>query len=345
VGRLAILKNSHHLKGALMKIHAPLHSYHGLAGLFAALFLIVALGQSASAQSTELEYPTPVRANEISGTITARDLGDPRLTRYYYSLTGTPGDLIVIAEGRNLEGDVDVFTAGTLRPLAKVSFYAGGTTSGGAKTIYLKNRESLILRVEARTPNDNEGSFRIRFEGSFEPVLGDVVVPDPVGPPSTETSSAGKKTRRVNAVGARIAEPEEPAVAETSPDSTTEKPAENSAAETPTSTTAEATKPAPTRPRPRNRRSRTPRSTRATTPPAETATTMPTLEPTPAPATEPEVAGPRLIIETRDGMRVERYMTTVRRVTVERGQLVVVTRDGKVERQPMSNVLRMAIEP
>jgi hypothetical protein len=271
-------------------------------------------------------------------------LGDARLTRYYYSLTGTPGDLIVVAEGRNLEGDVDVFTAGTLRPLAKVSFYAGGTASGGAKTIYLKNRESLILRVEARTPNDNEGSFRVRFEGSFEPILGDVVVPEPVGPPSTETSSAGKKTRRVNAVGARIEEPEEPAptVAETSPDSTTENPA---AAETPTSTTAEATKPAPTRPRPRNRRSRTPRSTRATGPPAETATTAPRVEPTPAPATEPEAAGPRLIIETRDGMRVERYMTTVRRVTVERGQLVVVTRDGKVERQAMSNVLRMAIEP
>ena len=332
-----------------MKIHAPLHSSRGLAALFAALFLILALERGASAQSTELEYPTPVRTNEISGTITARDLGDARLTRYYYSLTGTPGDLIVIAEGRNLEGDVDVFTAGSLRPLAKVSFYVGGTTSGGAKTIYLKNREPLILRVEARTPNDNEGSFRIRFEGSFEPILGEVIVPEPVISPSAETSSAGKKTRRVNAVGARIEEPEEPApaVVETSPDSTSEKPAEASAtAEAPA--TAEATKPTPTRPRPRNRRSsRTPRSTPPGKTPAETATTAPTVEPAPAPAPEvdPAAAGPRLIIETRDGTRVERYMTTVRRVTVERGQLVVVTRDGKVERQPMSNVLRMAIEP
>lgn len=335
-----------------MKIHAPLHSFHRLAGLFA-LLLILALGQSASAQSTELEYPTPVRANEISGTITARDLGDPRLTRYYYSFTGTPGDLIVIAEGRNLEGDVDVFTVGTLRPLAKVSFYAGGTTSGGSKTIYLKNRESLILRVEARTPNDNEGSFRVRFEGSFEPIIGDVLIPEPVGLPSAETSSAGKKTRRVNAVGARIDEPEPaPTVVEnTSPQPispSTEKPAETPAeVETPTATTAEASKPTPTRPRsPRTRRSRTARSTRRTTrPPAQTARTAPTLEPAPAPEAEPAAAGPRLIIETRDGMRVERYMTTVRRVTVERGQVIVVTKDGKIERQPMSNVLRMAIEP
>jgi len=44
-------------------------------------------------------------------------------------------------------------------------------------------------------------------------------------------------------------------------------------------------------------------------------------------------------------MKVERYMTTVRRVTVENGQLIVITKDGHVERQPMSNVLRMAIEP
>ena len=325
-----------------MKIHAPLHSYHGLAGLFAALFLLLAFGESASAQSTEMEYPTPVRTNEISGVITARDLGDARLTRYYYSFTGTPGDLIVTAEGRNLEGDVDVFTMGTLRPLAKVSFYAGGTTSGGSKTIYLKNRESLILRVEARTPNDNEGSFRVRFEGSFEPIIGEVLIPEPIGPPSAETTSAGKKTRRVNAVGARIEEPEPaPTAAETSPESispSTEKPAE-----TPTVATAEAAKPTPTRPRsPRDLRSRPPRPKRS---PAQTATTAPSVQPAPAPEAEPAAAGPRLIIETRDGMRVERYMTTVRRVTVERGQVIVVTKDGKVERQPMSNVLRMAIEP
>jgi phage terminase small subunit len=38
-------------------------------------------------------------------------------------------------------------------------------------------------------------------------------------------------------------------------------------------------------------------------------------------------------------------MSTVRRVTVENGLIVVTTKDGKVERQPMTNVVRMAIEP
>jgi phage terminase small subunit len=44
-------------------------------------------------------------------------------------------------------------------------------------------------------------------------------------------------------------------------------------------------------------------------------------------------------------MRVERFMNTVRRVTVENGQIVVIMKDGKVTRHPMANVTRMAIEP
>jgi hypothetical protein len=35
----------------------------------------------------------------------------------------------------------------------------------------------------------------------------------------------------------------------------------------------------------------------------------------------------------------------VRRVTVEGNQLIVVTKDGKIIRRPMTNVLRMSIEP
>jgi len=32
-------------------------------------------------------------------------------------------------------------------------------------------------------------------------------------------------------------------------------------------------------------------------------------------------------------------------VTIENNQIVVVGRDGRIERQPMTNVLRMSIEP
>ena len=116
-------------------VHAPLKRPNRITAFLSTLVFLFILGGSALAQSTDAEFPTPIRANEISGTIAPRDLGDARLTRYFYSLTGTPGDLIVTVESNNLEGDVDVFTANTLRPLAKVSMYAGSTASGGSKTI------------------------------------------------------------------------------------------------------------------------------------------------------------------------------------------------------------------
>ena len=331
-------------------LYAPHKLHSRWLELLSTFFLLLILAVGAQAQSTDIEFPTPVRSGEISGTIAPRDLGDSRLTRYFYSFTGTPGDLIVTAESENLEGDVDVFTTGTLRPLAKISLYALGTRSSGSKTIYLRTRESLILRVEARTPSDSSGSFRVRFTGTFEPIGSDIPDPEPVIP-TLSSASAPVKGRRVTATGARIIEEPEPqAIVTTKPETETTSPALTTpVTETPapvdTPSTARATKPQPPKPRtPRSTRRSNPRTTRSR--PATTARNKPpAVEPkTPTPTVEP-ASGPRLIIETKDGMRVERYMTTVRRVTVQGGQIVVVTTDGKIERQPMSNVQRMAIEP
>jgi hypothetical protein len=76
--------------------------------------------------------------------------------------------------------------------------------------------------------------------------------------------------------------------------------------------------------------------------PEEPAATTNTTQPA---TPEPSISGPRLIIETKDGLRVERYMTNVRRVTVENGQIVVVLKTGRIERQPLTNILKMSIEP
>ncbi len=312
------------------------------------LMLVVTL--VASAQSTNIEFPTPVTSGEISGEIIARDIGDPRLTRYFYLLTGTPGDLFLTVESNNLNGDVDLFTAGTLRPLAKLSMYAGLSTSSTSRSIYLRRRETLILRVEARSANDDPGRYRIRFSGGFEPLAETTPAPENVEP--TVSESRDKNARRVNSAGARLNE-EPPAVSsrelETLSPATAVRDEEEAAAAKPEAT--EPAKPAPTRPTRTTRtgRTRTPRNTRRT--PSTTAkkteqpaaTTNTTPEPAPA-ATEARV-GPRLIIETTDGMRVERYMSQVRRMTVEKGLLIVVTNDGKIERRAMSNILRVTIEP
>jgi hypothetical protein len=71
------------------------------------------------ARNRPLDFPTPVTGDEISGVITARDIGDsgdPPL----YMLSGTTGDLTLSVEYTNLDGDIDVFTASNMRPLAKI---------------------------------------------------------------------------------------------------------------------------------------------------------------------------------------------------------------------------------
>ena len=105
-----------------------------------------------SAQSLDPNAPAPVRSNSVSARIAARDLGDARLTDHYYAFTGTPGDLLITVQSTNLNGDIDVFTATSLRPLLKLTLYAESATPV-TKGIYLRKREDLILRVEARSPS------------------------------------------------------------------------------------------------------------------------------------------------------------------------------------------------
>jgi hypothetical protein len=79
----------------------------------------------------------------------------------------------------------------------------------------------------------------------------------------------------------------------------------------------------------------------------ETPPSTPAEEPKPKPAPaepEPEV-GPRLVIETNDGTLINRSMSTVRRVTVENGQVVVTGKDGKIDRILLANIVRMSIAP
>jgi hypothetical protein len=62
-------------------------------------------------------------------------------------------------------------------------------------------------------------------------------------------------------------------------------------------------------------------------------------------AQELPAPGAHLIIESKDGTRIDRPMSTVRRVVVEGGLIVIVLRTGHIERVALSTVTRMAIEP
>jgi hypothetical protein len=332
-----------------------------------ALFLVLLLTTAtvSLAQSLDVGTPTPVRASGVSGRIAARDLGDSRLTDHYYAFTGTPGDLLITIQSTNLNGDLDVFTAVTLRPLLKLSLYAE-STAPVTKGIYLRKREALILRIEARSPNDDEGTYKLFFGGSFEPLPGG---PDIAEAETTEPDKpvvTGKGTRRVTSAGARIAEPEPPPTevaatptpeptpeaksVETPKPTAVEKRSEPESARTTTPTRNTRGRNRPASPPPTSRRQPTTRTKEPATveePKTEapkSAEPVATTPAKPAPEPEPEI-GPRLIIETNDGTLINRSMSGIRRVTIENGQVVVTGKDGKINRIMLANVVRMQIAP
>ncbi|HYX30118.1 MAG TPA: hypothetical protein VE863_16370, partial [Pyrinomonadaceae bacterium] len=347
------------------------------------LFLLsCALTQQAPAQSTDQSLPTPIVSNDISGKIVALDVGDPRATRHFYAFAASPGDLLITVDGKNLDGDVDVFTAITFRPLMKTTMYAGSQSPSVTKGIYLRAHQILILRIEARTPNDDPGTYHIHFGGTFEPFNGGIPVAENTQPAETSTEKAD--ANRLSSVGATIPKPspEGTETAETKPSPSPEK-AEEKPAETPSRPTATArNNPARRGSRPSTRRQpptkrpapSTPTTDSAAKPETETASveankTKPakieaekteSSKPKPeekssettAPANKPKTqetstppAGARLIIEEKDGTRIDRPMSTVRRFMIEGATITIILKSGKIERIAMSDVTRVAIDP
>src|SRR5437588_2027241 len=190
--------------------------------VFCLLALVFGLAGQTTAQSSDQNLPSPILSKEISGRINALDLGDPRMTRHYYAFSASPGDLLISVEGHNLNGDVDVFTAVTFRPLMKTTMIATSQSSEITKGIYLRTRQILILRVEARTPNDDPGAYHIRFAGTFEPFSGGIPVAENI--PATESVTGTGDANRLSSVGATIPRPAtETAEAKPSPEKTSEE--------------------------------------------------------------------------------------------------------------------------
>ena len=328
------------------------------------VLLLACCGGYARAQSTDIAWPTPVRTNEVTGTIVARDIGDARVTDHFYAFTGTPGDVLITVDSRNLNGDIDVFTYSGLRPVLKFSVYAE-SSSPVTKSIYLRQQEDLIIRVEGRTPNDNDAGYRIHFGGSFESITsGPLAEHEDAIQPATALGESGRGGRRVSSTGARIEEPVAavPTPEPTPVDSLEAKPTTASARRTARNTRARRPTPRKTRPAEPAKAEETAGKTEIDNKPAapdvdaETKTPVKPKRPVrkgasargaakPPAIQEPEESGPRLIIQTSDGTLVDRFMSTVRRVTVENGMVVVVGKDGKTQRIPLANVVRMTISP
>lgn len=348
----------------------------------------------AAAQSNDVEYPTPVREATITGRIPPRDLGDARLTQHFYTFTGTTGDIMIRLEGANLEGDVDLFIANGLRPLLKIGLYAAGTTTTTTKTAYLKRRETLLLRVEARTPDDREGTYNISFSGAFEVYGGPERTPPPVIASAAPAPSANPSGVRVNSAGARLDPPPPPKPKPTpavvavvpKPPKPPARPRPATAKPTPSSTPAPPTviaensdagnaPPAPpARPKRSTRPTKNPPPAVAATPrPAKKPSAPPVAPPaanvestapevvaaTPAPAKPkppvkakpapkppkpaPPVIQTQVVLELKDGTTITRE--AVRRVMVDKSELVIITATGQLERYALADVAKLSVAP
>lgn len=154
---------------------------------------------SAAAQSTNQSYPTAITSNEISGKIPARDIGDSRLTNYFYAFNGNQGDIFINVQTSNFNGDIDIFTAGNLKPLTKITIYSDDATGETGRVVYLRQPTKLVLRIEGRPPNDDAATFRIKFAGSFQPI--EASAAENSAPETPAVKSDNQTDVRVNSVG------------------------------------------------------------------------------------------------------------------------------------------------
>lgn len=170
--------------------------------LFAFALIVFFPAANVRAQSTEQNFPTPIMENQVSGRIAARDIGDARLTSYFYTFNAAQGDVFINVVTTNLNGDIDVFTAdAALRPLTKITVYADAPNNETGRVIYLRQPTKLILRIEGRTPNDDAATFQIKFAGSFAPASNVAETPAPELP---TVKSDNQTDVRVNSVGTII---------------------------------------------------------------------------------------------------------------------------------------------
>ncbi|HEX8560906.1 MAG TPA: hypothetical protein VF668_22630 [Pyrinomonadaceae bacterium] len=326
---------------------------------FAAALLLLSLAAAAPtarAQSGDANYPTPVFSNEVSGRIAPRDVGDARRTRHFYAFRGAEGDLSVTVETNQLIGDVDVFTATTFRPLVKFTLF--GDPARLTKSFYVRRDEAFVLRVEARAVGDLEGTYTVRFGGSFTPAPAEMAnVEAPAAPTLSPASPRDRNTRRVTATGARIEEPRpEPAPAE---EARTEPSEARPAAPTPeraparrgsasSSRRGRAARNPPARTRPpataANPEAGRPETTDAR--PAEEASSGSTAEAAPAPAPRRRAPRPprRGSASRPPAESAAQPAATPAAPPAPTQRLIIITRGGELFERDMGDVRRVTIE-
>jgi len=314
------------------------------------LVCIITCSSILVAQSRDQNFPTAVTTNENDGTIKPREIGDSRITSYYYAFDGNQGDIFVNVVTKNFNGDIDVFIQDGLRSLTKMVIYADTGMNETGRLIYLRKEEKLLLRIQGRTPNDDPATFRIKLGGSFvalkpqkeeaAPVVdpeadksktvvnsvGTIVEVRPKSPPPTKTESVKEKEQvQPKVAAAKESKPPDKAVTAPKNDGN-KKPevvVEKLPDETPKVATAKTEKPA--------------KPLKITPPKAKPPVVREEKKPDP-------LANIRLVIQMKDGTFIERPMSEVQKFSVDKGILTVIGKNGAVSKFSILDVTKVTIE-
>lgn len=326
------------------------------------------------AQSTNQNFPTPVTTNEINGKIPARDIGDARLTNYFYVFNGNQGDVFINVVTKNFDGDIDIFTLNGLRPLTKITAYSDNSDNETGRIVYLRQPEKLLLRIEGRSPNDDPATFRIKFAGSFEPIrnvaeneeqelpeiktdegevrvnsVGTIIEKKPKPTPQvkekeeekSETVAEKKEEKKDDKSDKKeVVTDEEKQVAEQKEEEKEEK-KEEPKKEKETAKKPKTSKPVvvitDTLPKAEEKKAEKKEDETEAKTEAETKKEKKPKKPDP-------LENIKLIVLFKDGTKIERPISEVVRVSVDKGILTVITKDGLISRYSLLDVEEMTIK-
>jgi hypothetical protein len=316
-----------------------------------------------AAQSTDQNFPTAVTTNEIDGTIKARDIGDSRLTSFFYAFDGGQGDVFINVVTKNFSGDIDVFTVEGLRPLTKMVIYADGGGNETGRLVYMRKPERLILRVEGRSPNDDPATFRIKFAGSFIALA----VQKPQESPAVKGTEVNAESGiRVNSVGtivevlpkpqpspkatpdakekvAVVEKNKKPAPAKPKQPTKTPPAKEIAKVENKDSTPVNSAPKKTSGPEVKTVFKKSPKPKKTET--AKKAPEKPTKSPESPMESQPDpMASIRLVVQFKDGKVIERPMSEVTKFSVDNGVLTVIAKDGSTVKYSILDVAKVTIE-
>ncbi|MFN0138528.1 MAG: hypothetical protein ACKVQW_00390 [Pyrinomonadaceae bacterium] len=312
-------------------------------GIAAAIWLLLSCSIIASAQSSDQNFPTHVTSNDINGRISARPIGDARLTTYFYLFEGTQGDIFINVATTNFTGDIDVYATDSMKPLTKMVMYADAGRSETGRLIYLRQSARLLLRIEGRTPNDDPATYRIKFAGSFVALAPETYEAAPTvakreSVESRKSSESGESKVENPKTEDQRPKAEDPnAKAEDPKPKSEETVYENKSAKV----TVKPTKAPTTKRRTPPARAQKPKSEtpKAKTPKPKTEIPKPPSEPAPDP-----LANVKLVVVFKDGTVIERPMTEISRFSFDNGRLTVIEKNGTITRYQMTDIVKVTIE-